>query len=609
MVHRTGQFKCPDCTKSFSRLEYVERHRRLKHLNIRPWSCKCGVSYARSDLLSRHRRKCRASPTATTTSHPVSHTSQHQHSFIHHQTNHLLQQHHSLPSHHSFDPHPPSYEQAISSSNQLHHPSKNNPNLRAKTFETQQPLDQLLLNLSPDLSPCNHLQSTGKTYQQVLYQDVPQQSYLTHSQPQLYVACQGPQIQLSSSSSSVLPETTRDDGTDDDCIDHQQLHRDPIDPEYILGSPTSEMVRYSHPQFFITDEPESSPFYLNPTLWILAFLCQRAQGFTIPRIGDLSKFVRKATSIMLPMIPMIHLPTFKTSMISIHLGYALSVAGAAADPSQQAIAFTEQSLSYKRPLVQKDFINNKNTFDFRFELLQTLLTYQFLGIFNRLDFQKRKAVAFGPTMIENLKELDLANVVRNAPDYVQLVLSGKLPLEIGWRSWSKYEMHKRTLFLVAVLSFQVSRHTELILEDLDVRLPCHESMWMAPTAEEWLKAALKYNYSNQTGYVGEDSIPSLSQGLQSLSIQENRSDREHHIQQHHKNSVVGFYGSCEVERFGGELVSCKRIEEDYGMMSESSSKSCSHMVCDEGRTYHGIESYDKLGRFAKTVLAHCQSKF
>ncbi|KAI8450128.1 hypothetical protein BY996DRAFT_6417667 [Phakopsora pachyrhizi] len=85
-----------------------------------------------------------------------------------------------------------------------------------------------------------------------------------------------------------------------------------MDPEYILGSPTSEMVRYSHPQFFITDEPESSPFYLNPTIWILAFLCQRAQGFTIPRICYLSKFVRKATSIMLTMTPMIHLPTFKT---------------------------------------------------------------------------------------------------------------------------------------------------------------------------------------------------------------------------------------------------------------------------------------------------------
>ncbi|KAI8451403.1 hypothetical protein BY996DRAFT_6416424 [Phakopsora pachyrhizi] len=67
----------------------------------------------------------------------------------------------------------------------------------------------------------------------------------------------------------------------------------------------------------------SSPLYLNPTIWILAFLCQCAQGFTIPRICDLSKFVRKATSIMLTMTPMIHLPTFKTSSDDAPLQYGL----------------------------------------------------------------------------------------------------------------------------------------------------------------------------------------------------------------------------------------------------------------------------------------------
>ncbi|CAH7675151.1 hypothetical protein PPACK8108_LOCUS10119 [Phakopsora pachyrhizi] len=48
-----------------------------------------------------------------------------------------------------------------------------------------------------------------------------------------------------------------EDGTDDDFINDEELNPDPIDPEYILGSPTSEMVRYSHPQLFITNEPES----------------------------------------------------------------------------------------------------------------------------------------------------------------------------------------------------------------------------------------------------------------------------------------------------------------------------------------------------------------
>lgn len=53
-----ASFTCGDCDKTFSRKEYVERHRRLKHLNSRPFPCECGTSFARSDLLLRHRRGC-----------------------------------------------------------------------------------------------------------------------------------------------------------------------------------------------------------------------------------------------------------------------------------------------------------------------------------------------------------------------------------------------------------------------------------------------------------------------------------------------------------------------------------------------------------------------
>ncbi|KAM0748180.1 hypothetical protein T439DRAFT_328165 [Meredithblackwellia eburnea MCA 4105] len=63
-----GTFNCPDCDRPFSRKEYVERHRRLKHLGSRPFACDdCGNSFARSDLLRRHRKTCSSGtdPTAT----------------------------------------------------------------------------------------------------------------------------------------------------------------------------------------------------------------------------------------------------------------------------------------------------------------------------------------------------------------------------------------------------------------------------------------------------------------------------------------------------------------------------------------------------------------
>ncbi|KAH8914299.1 hypothetical protein BT69DRAFT_1290415 [Atractiella rhizophila] len=54
------EFKCPDCSKSYSRKEFVERHRRLQHLDERPFECtQCqSAAFSRSDLLKRHLKTC-----------------------------------------------------------------------------------------------------------------------------------------------------------------------------------------------------------------------------------------------------------------------------------------------------------------------------------------------------------------------------------------------------------------------------------------------------------------------------------------------------------------------------------------------------------------------
>lgn len=51
-------FLCPTCNTSYSRLEYLRRHER-RHADIRPFSCVCGKSFSRSDVLARHKTKCR----------------------------------------------------------------------------------------------------------------------------------------------------------------------------------------------------------------------------------------------------------------------------------------------------------------------------------------------------------------------------------------------------------------------------------------------------------------------------------------------------------------------------------------------------------------------
>ncbi|KAI9375091.1 hypothetical protein BJX61DRAFT_495263 [Aspergillus egyptiacus] len=46
---------CPYCQRGFRRLEHLQRHVRL-HTNEKPYTCTCGESFARRDLLKRHHR-------------------------------------------------------------------------------------------------------------------------------------------------------------------------------------------------------------------------------------------------------------------------------------------------------------------------------------------------------------------------------------------------------------------------------------------------------------------------------------------------------------------------------------------------------------------------
>ncbi|WFD31479.1 hypothetical protein MSPP1_002516 [Malassezia sp. CBS 17886] len=58
-VHQNGPpFACHTCQTTYSRLEYLRRHER-RHADIRPFACPCGKSFSRSDVLARHKTKCR----------------------------------------------------------------------------------------------------------------------------------------------------------------------------------------------------------------------------------------------------------------------------------------------------------------------------------------------------------------------------------------------------------------------------------------------------------------------------------------------------------------------------------------------------------------------
>ncbi|KAI5236020.1 hypothetical protein E4T43_08902 [Aureobasidium subglaciale] len=55
-------FECPTCDRSFARLEHLQRHLRT-HTKERPYTCFCGRTFTRQDLLKRHDRRAHAART------------------------------------------------------------------------------------------------------------------------------------------------------------------------------------------------------------------------------------------------------------------------------------------------------------------------------------------------------------------------------------------------------------------------------------------------------------------------------------------------------------------------------------------------------------------
>lgn len=523
----------------------MTRHQRVKHSGIRPWNCEyCGVSYARSDLLTRHKRKCKSKSS-------VRHPSKPPFTPI---SSSAFQVSNSITSPTSQakvsydDTQPPSYQQAISFN------SRPISSIKAASLPQFSSFPEEVI-----VSPSNTVSSTGH---QIPHQTLTEEILATESlAPNTIPPTKSPfDFNLKISDDSHYPDRLQLEGSslvlqkqgpqtmgqiDEEAHDH---HEEIIEATPVLGSPTDHQVKYLQQSFFISDVPESSPFYLNPNIWVLAFLCQRSQGFTIPHIGSLSRFVSRATEVVCPVIPMIHVPTLRTSLISIHLGYALSVAGAASESSDYALAFTEQSLSYKRPLVQNDFICRERSFTFRFELFQALLTYQFLSMFSRSEVQRDRARNFNRTIIENFRDLDFIQVLRRSPDYIQLALSGQISLELGWKLWINYEVQKRTAFLVLISSLQLGSLPgyELKLPEADLPLPCHEDLWLARNAKEWAEAArnhdMKYFFDNTNVIgacptdtkmtepaLGEQSIPTLSEALAALVLTDYSTDESKQI--------------------------------------------------------------------------------
>lgn len=285
-------------------LEYVARHQRVKHLGIRTWSCACGASYGRSDLLSRHKRKCKAKESKDST----------------HDKNCIdSQQDNNRPSAASvvLSSDPSSIHPAASTS---HHPSNYDDKEPPTYLEAISQKGPFTFHLS-DPADNLHIHPTSASLDLSIRAPTPT------SQSDCRPVEEAPTFVPTPAFRSGVDEFSgfipgddpsfEDDGGENTRGEDEDAGSNQADDPSGLDSSTSivPVVRYSNPNFFISDVPRSSPFYLNPHIWVLAFMCQKSQGFTIPHLGSLSRYLSRATEVICPVIPMIHVPTLRAPSV------------------------------------------------------------------------------------------------------------------------------------------------------------------------------------------------------------------------------------------------------------------------------------------------------
>jgi hypothetical protein len=262
----------------------------VKHLGVRPWSCQCGVSYARSDLLTRHKRKCSQAKESVGASFKYNFDDASASSVV-------TSVNHSSTikacDHSSDDNQPPTYQQAISDQA----PFTANTNHRTD-YPAQAASFRADLSRDTRVAP-------------------PRPDDLTEEADSFVPATTLRQFSLNCTGEEGLSSFVPADDQEfyDLARENTNQREDENIPEISsnVGTSIVPLVRFSDPSFLISDVPQSSPFYLNPSVWILAFLCQKSQGFTIPHMGSLSAYLSRATEVVCPVIPMFHVPTLRAT--------------------------------------------------------------------------------------------------------------------------------------------------------------------------------------------------------------------------------------------------------------------------------------------------------
>jgi len=238
------------------------------------------------------------------------------------------------------------------------------------------------------------------------------------------------------------------------------------------------------------DEGASSSFVVQPP----------SASATIPNPGpsELEYYLHLFFTKFLEQMPIVHAPTFNVTNKPAILISAMQACGALYVKSPTASNFITQTLANTRDEIMAAFARKPTVLEDQIHLILAVCLLQTIGLFHERAEQRSQSNIYHAMLVMMIRQ---SGLLHNNANWSRPILNNPSLVQQTWRDWVCYETTKRALTMTFLHdcchTIYYTLPPTFFRQEFNLRLPCDDVLWTAPTSHEWLMEVTK-DISGQT---------------------------------------------------------------------------------------------------------------
>ncbi|KAF9525895.1 fungal-specific transcription factor domain-containing protein [Crepidotus variabilis] len=185
-------------------------------------------------------------------------------------------------------------------------------------------------------------------------------------------------------------------------------------------------------------------------------------------------------------IPLFHRPSWKTDVAHPILLRAMQACGALYAKTEVSRNFIYNTLASCRETVVMEFSKSTTSPKDHMCLILAVVLLQSIGLINpRSDLLSK---SYHDLLIMMIRRIDLVKLISS---WTPPQVSSHHSVENAWSEWARIEAFKRSLLLAYLQDVTYSMYygcqPAFHVSELDINLPCDDTLWRAPSSQEWYR--------------------------------------------------------------------------------------------------------------------------